>query len=179
MIERRRFLRGLAGAAGVAVLSCAPAFAQAPPEQAVATIKTLCDTLLAVMKNAAQLGPRGRYQKLDPEIRRAYNLPLMTRLAIGPDWQKLNPQEQQQLISAFSDYSVATYAARFDGYSGEHFEVDPKPVPSSGGLLVDTKLVKTDGEPVQLNYLMRMGDAGWQIIDVYLSGTVKIGRAHV
>lgn len=136
-------------------------------------IQSLCNTLLAVMKQATQLGPRGRYQRLDPEIRRAYNLPLMTRLAIGPDWQRMSPQEQQQLIAAFSDYSVATYAARFDGYSGEHFEVDPKPVPNASGLLVDTKLVKSSGEPVQLNYLMRSGDAGWQIIDVYLSGTVS------
>jgi len=174
MIERRTFLRSLAGAASLVVLSTSRSLAQAAPEQAVATIKSLCDALLEVMKQATQLGPQGRYKKLDPVIRRTYNLPLMTRLAIGPDWQKLSPGEQQQLIAAFSDYSIATYAQRFDGYSGEHFEVDPNPVPNSGGLLVDTKLVRSGGEaPVQLNYLMRSGDAGWQIIDVYLSGTVS------
>lgn len=172
MIERRCILRGLAGAAGLAMLSNLPALAQAP-EQAVATIQGLCNTLLQVMKQARQLGPRGRYQMLEPEIRRAYNLPLMTRLAIGPDWQRLSPQDQQQLIAAFTDYSIATYASRFDNYSGERFEVDPRPVSGAGGLMVDTKLVKSNGEPVQLNYLMRPGDGGWQIIDVYLSGTVS------
>jgi len=173
MIERRRFIRTLLGAASLVALSSSVAFAQASPEQAVATIKGLCDALLDTMKQASQLGARGRYQKLDPIVRRAYNLPLMARLAIGPDWQKLSPDEQQQLVAAFSDYSVATYAQRFDGYSGEHFEVDPQPTVSANGLVVNTKLIKSSGEPVQLNYFMRSGDAGWQIIDVYLSGTVS------
>jgi phospholipid transport system substrate-binding protein len=173
MIERRHFLQAMLATASLAALLPARAKAQAAVEQAVATIKGLCDTLLDVMKQAKQLGPRGRYQKLDPVIRRAYNLPLMTRLAVGPDWVKISPQDQQQLVAAFGDYSVATYASRFDGYSGEHFEVDPKPVQSASGLLVDTKLIRSEGEPVQLNYLMRAGEAGYQIIDVYLSGTVS------
>jgi phospholipid transport system substrate-binding protein len=173
MIGRRCFIRTFLGAAALSTLAPWAAFADAPPEQAVATIKSFCDALLETMKQATQLGPRGRFQKLDPVVRRAYNLPLMARLAIGPDWQKLSPDEQQQLIAAFSDYSIATYAQRFDGYSGERFEVDPKPTASSNGLLVNTKLIKSNGEAVQLNYFMRSGDAGWQIIDVYLSGTVS------
>ena len=77
------------------------------------------------------------------------------------------------LTAAFSDLSVSTYAARFDGYSGEHFDVDPDPAPTSGGVIVNTKLVQSNGEPVQLNYLMKDGDAGWQILDVFLKGTVS------
>ena len=36
-----------------------------------------------------------------------------------------------------------------------------------------TQLLRPDGEPVQLNYVFRQGDAGWKIIDIYLSGTIS------
>src|SRR5215470_848547 len=170
MMNRRSIFRMLAAGAALTALPFSASRA-APP--AVETIKGFYDTLLAVMQQAKALGLKGRYEKLNPAIHKAFNLPLMTRLSVGPDWEKLSPEEQKSLIVAFSDLSVSTYAARFDGYSGEHFEVDPKATPSSGGVIVSSKLVQSSGEPVQLNYLMRESDAGWQILDVFLKGTIS------
>lgn len=170
MMHRRSLLQLLA----TALVAGAPRLARAETAPAVSIISTYYDTLLAVMKDATKLGLKGRYEKLDPAVRKAFNLPLMTRLSVGPDWTKLSPDVQQRLVAAFSDMSVATYAARFDGYSGEHFDVDPKTAPTAGGVIVSTKLVQTNGDPpVQLNYLMRDGDAGWQIVDVFLQGTIS------
>jgi phospholipid transport system substrate-binding protein len=170
MMNRRSILRMLPIGAALALVRVAPSRAAGSPAD---TIKTFYDTLLSVMQQAKALGLKGRYEKLDPAIHKAFNLPLMTRLSVGPDWQKLSPDEQTRLIAAFSDLSVSTYAARFDGYSGEHFEVDPNPTQNPSGMIVNTKLVQTKDEPVQLNYLMRDGDAGWQIVDVFLKGTIS------
>ncbi len=170
MMNRRSILHALT--AGV-VLAALPMSGSRAATPAVDIIKGFYDTLLSVMQQAKALGLKGRYEKLDPAIHRAFNLPLMTRLSVGPDWQKLSPEEQKSLTAAFSDLSISTYAARFDGYSGERFDVDPTPAPTSGGVIVNTKLVQSSGEPVQLNYLMRDGDAGWQILDVFLKGTVS------
>jgi len=38
---------------------------------------------------------------------------------------------------------------------------------------VQTRLIKGNGEPVTLNYLMRQSEDKWQIIDVFLSGTIS------
>ena len=38
---------------------------------------------------------------------------------------------------------------------------------------MQTRLVKGNGEPVTLNYLMRQSGDKWQIIDVFLSGTIS------
>jgi phospholipid transport system substrate-binding protein len=141
----------------------------APP----AVVKSFYDVLLEVMQNARELGFDGRYQKLKPAIETAYNLPLMSRLSIGPQWQSLTPQEQEQLSRAFAEFTVATYANRFDDYSGEKFEVQPETAPANGGVIVQSRLVKSNGEPVTLNYLMREADGRWQIIDVFLSGTIS------
>lgn len=170
MMNRRSIIRVITAGA---VLAALPVSASRAGEPAVDTIKGFYDTLLSVMQQAKALGPKGRYEKLDPAIRKAFNLPLMTRLSVGPDWVKLSPDEQKSLTVAFSDLSVSTYAARFDGYSGEHFDVDPNPTQTTGGVIVNTKLVQSNGENVELNYLMRDGEAGWQILDVFLKGTVS------
>jgi phospholipid transport system substrate-binding protein len=137
-------------------------------------VQGFCDALAASMKQGPALGFAGRRQLLEPEIRQALSLPLMTRLVVGPPWKGLKPEEQKQLVDAFSDYSIAVYASRFTSYGGEKFIVSPaaSPLPN-GNVIVSTKLVPAGGEPVQLDYLMRNGAGGWQIIDVFLSGTIS------
>jgi phospholipid transport system substrate-binding protein len=147
------------------------------PENASAAtvIKNFYATLTSVMKDGDQLGFSGRYKKLEPAIRTAFNLPLMTRFSVGPVWIKATPDQQQQLTSAFSDFSVATYASRFTKFDGEQFEVLGEKAASGGGEIVETKLTPGDGgAPVELNYLMRKDDRGnWRIVDVFMNGTIS------
>lgn len=164
-------MRRFFGFAGLVLLVAAavPARAAAPTD----VIRPFYDTLLDVMKNADSLKFEGRYQKLKPAIEKAFDLPLMTRLTVGPLWQKFSPEQQQQLVRAFEDFTVSTYANRFDGYSGEKFVIEPQTQQTNSGVIVRTELIKSDGEPVQLNYLMRESGGSWKIIDVFLSGTVS------
>src|SRR6266567_1060309 len=173
MMNRRSILGILPAGVALGFLPVSMSRAAAPAGSAVDTIKSFYDTLLSVMQQAKALGLKGRYEKLAPAIHKAFNLPLMTRLSVGPDWQKVGPDDQKKLTAAFSDLSVSTYAARFDGYSGARFDVDPNPTQTSGGVIVNTKLVQKSGEPIQLNYRMRDGDSGWQILDVFLKGTIS------
>ena len=140
--------------------------------QAVA--QALCDALVRTMKQGPALGLAGRVKTLEPELRRDYDLPLTTRLVVGPSWRSMSPEEQQALVATFSDYSVAVYASRFKNYSGERFVVDPavEKLPS-GDVIVHTKLLPHDGDPVELDYLERTEPEGWRIIDVLLSGTIS------
>jgi len=162
----RRFL-GLAGL--LLIVLAAPARAAGPAD----IIETFYGTLLDVMKNADKLKFDGRYKELKPAIEKAFDLPLMTRLTVGPPWQNVPPDQQRQLVQAFEEFTVSTYANRFDGYSGEKLVVSPEPKKTANGMIVQTQLIKSDGEPVQLNYLMRESNGAWKIIDVFLSGTVS------
>jgi phospholipid transport system substrate-binding protein len=141
---------------------------------AVHVIRSFYDTLLSVMKDGQRLGFGGRRDRLAPAIRRSFDFPQMTRLMVGTQWLNLSAEQRQQLIDSFSAFSIATYANRFDDYSGEAFEVDDAAQRINGtDDIVKSRLVKSDGDKVELDYLMR-GDNGRQrIIDVYLSGTVS------
>ncbi len=167
-VTRRIALLGGLAAAGFALRPAAGA-----PATPSAVVEAFYAVLLEVMKQATNLGFEGRYRRLQPAIEAAFNLPLMIRLAVGPQWNSLTPAQQGRLLEAFRRFTVGTYASRFDGFEGEHFEVTREAPSPSGGTLVQTRLVPTKQDPVELNYLLRQGDAGWQIIDVFLSGTVS------
>jgi phospholipid transport system substrate-binding protein len=139
-----------------------------------AATQGLCNVLLESMKKGSSLDFAGRVKLLDPELRRLYDMPLLTRLVVGPPWRGYSPDDQKALVQAFSDYSVAVYASRFKSYSGEQFTVDPATSKAaSGDTVVHTKLQPKDGEPVQLDYLLRQEPDGWHIIDVLLNGTIS------
>lgn len=137
------------------------------------TIRNFYAQLLDTMKHGDQIGFTGRYKKLDPAIRSAFNLPLMARFSVGPIWSKATPEEQQALISAFSDFSVATYASRFKAFDGEEFVVLGQK-PTEGGVIVETQIKPKDGDAVALNYLMRPDEHGaLRIVDVFLNGSIS------
>ena len=148
--------------------------AYAQDNAAPGVIQRLYDALLASMKAGRQMSFTQRYERLAPAISAAFDLGLMSRLAVGPDWAKLSPDQQQRIRDAFSRYTIATYANRFDDYGGESFEVDPAPAANPNGVVVQSRIVKSNGEKVSLDYLMRRAtDGNWKVIDVYLSGTVS------
>ncbi|HWB50568.1 MAG TPA: ABC transporter substrate-binding protein [Stellaceae bacterium] len=136
------------------------------------TVRAFYSTLLDTMRNGPRLGAQGRYAKLAPAISHTFDMPLMTRLAVGPDWNSLTQPQQAQVIQAFERYVAAVYAERFDSYSGEQLKVIGEEA-SPAGTVILSQIVKSNGEPVHINYLMRQNQGGWQIADVYLNGTIS------
>ena len=136
-----------------------------------------CRVLLNTMRDGRSLGQSGRYARLVPIVNRTFDLAFMARLAVGSSWATLAPAQQQRLTEAFGSYVSATYADRFDTYSGEQLEVTGEQ-PYGSDVMVHTKIVKSNGETLILNYLMRQNRGDWQISDVYLDGTISQLAVH-
>ena len=136
------------------------------------SVNAFHETLISTMKDGRTLSESGRYARIEPVVHRLFDLPLMSRLAIGASWSTLSPAQQQVAIAAFGAYIAATYADRFDSFSGQSMEVVAQQ-PSSSGMIVRTRIIKSNGEPVSVDYAMRQNDGAWQISDVYLDGTIS------
>ncbi len=169
-ISRRRALAISAAFLGLSATARARAASLDP---APARIQAFYDALLAGMKQAADLGVQGRYEKLAPVVQQTFDLRTMTRVACGPSWARLPSDKQQALIAAFGRMTTANYASQFKEYSGQQFVVDPKTTPRNADLIVYSKLVPANGEPVSFNYLMRGSGNDWKVEDVYLDGTIS------
>ena len=124
--------------------------------------------LLDVMQNADSLGFEGRRERLAPEIEKAYNLPLMLYWIVGRTaWSEIGREQRERLLNAFTRMTLNIYASRFDGYSGQHFETIEEREGMRKDVLVRTELVGSDNENVALDYLLRVEDNRWRIVDVF------------
>ena len=173
----RRTAEGRGRKLALAALALCIGLAALPPQPAMASggtdaVRRLYDTLLTIMQSGPTLGARGRYDRIEPVVRGVFDIEYMTRLAVGPQWAGLNETERRQVAQAFHRYVAAIYADRFDNYSGERLQVTGER-PYAGGTIITSQIVKSNGEPVNINYLMRNNGGVWQIADVYLDGTIS------
>jgi phospholipid transport system substrate-binding protein len=149
-----------------------PAYAAAgrPPRQVV---ENLHEALLDCMKRAEELGYQGRFDQLKPAVQEAFDQPFMAEKSIGLRWKKLDEANRERWVASFSRLTVANYAGRFKGHTGEVFETLGEESAPRETWMVQTKIVVPNDDDVELNYRLRETDAGWKIIDVYMNGTVS------
>lgn len=146
-----------------------PASAQADPARA--TVQSLDEGLLVIMK--AKSSEKARASSIAPVIDRTFDLPLMTRLAVGPSWTTIAPNDQQALVAAFRRMTIAQYAANFDSWSGESFTLAPQVDSRGGDRLVRTTLNIPGKSPVAISYRLRASGSDWKIIDVFYRNSIS------
>jgi phospholipid transport system substrate-binding protein len=159
----------------LAVLHPIPTHAAAGPPTDV--VRNFYNVLLDIMQHSSALGPKGRYQKLEPVVVGTFDVPFMARLSVGPSWRNLTVEQKRRAAQAYSRYIAAVYASRFDAYAGEQFKVLGEQQ-IKHGTLIKTQIVKSNGEPVAINYVVHDNDSAWQIRDIYLSGAISELATH-
>lgn len=137
------------------------------------TVQALENGLLTIMKAGSSAGQSGRERLISPVIDRTFDIPLMTRLAVGPSWIGIPASDQAKLVSAFRDLTVSEYAKNFDGFTGEHFAIAPQVETRGGDKLVRTTLISPGSDSESLNYRLRESGGQWKIIDVYYRNAIS------
>jgi phospholipid transport system substrate-binding protein len=172
-MKRLSTLIGLALLASIAAASPGRATEAAGATAARATVERLYAALLDVMKRSEELSYDGRYAELDPVIQQVYDLPFMSAKTLGRHWKELSEEDRSRWVATFTRLTVSTYADRFDGYTGQQFEVLSVEPSSHETMMVRTRIVPTDDEPVDLDYRLRDEQGSWRIIDLFMNGTVS------
>ena len=164
--------RTAASLAALLALAILPCPTDAAPANSANTVQGFYDALLSTMKNGRTLGESGRFAQLEPVIHRTFDIPSMARLSVGASWAALTEAQQQQVTESFGRYISAIYADRFASYAGQRLEVTgEQPVPS--GVMVRSQIIKANGEPVKIDYMMRRSGDSWLISDIYLDGAIS------
>ena len=162
--------KAVALAAGLAGMLSYPVHAEAA--SGGGTVQGLYDALLSTMKNGRMLGQSGRFTQLEPVIQRTFDIPSMARLSVGPFWASLSEAQRQQVTESFGRYISAIYADRFDSYAGQKLQVTGEQ-PNAAGVMVRSQIIKANGDPVKVDYMMRRNGEGWLISDIYLDGAIS------
>jgi phospholipid transport system substrate-binding protein len=140
----------------------------------VAPVKVLDDALLAAMRSGDAASFNRRYQALEPVIGRVFDLDAVLVASIGLSWSSIPVAQKATLTAAFRRYTVSSYVANFSSYDGQSFEILPDTrMVGNGEVVVPTRLIRRGKTPVKLDYVVRSGPAGWQVVDVLTDGTIS------
>src|ERR1700722_2427179 len=175
---------GRRGLLGIAMLAFAGPRSLAGSQTAndagpTAPIQSLDEALLASMRAGPKMSFTQRFGTLTPVIEQTFDLDTILAASVGLRWPTLPTDQKAQVGAAFRRYTVASYAANFNSYSGQVFEIAPDiRAVGNGEVIVRTRLISADGTYTTLDYVMREGPVGWKAVDVLAAGAISRGAVQ-
>lgn len=99
----------------------------------------------------------------------------MTQLAVGKNWGKATPEQQESLVSEFRTMLVRTYSASLSSVADYRVEFKPlKAAPAETDVTVNTEVSKPGAPPIPIDYRMEKKDAGWKVYDVLVDNVSMV-----
>ncbi len=142
-------------------------------------INKLNAALLESMKRGNELGYEGRYRLLAPVIKDSFALSFMARVSAGKYWRTFSEEERKEYLKTYADWCVASYAGRFNEYSGQKFSLISESPPERGTVTVVSKLTESNKDEVEFNYQLRSVESAWRIVDVKIVGVSQLALTRV
>jgi len=138
-----------------------------------APVEQLHAGLMSIMKAGKTASFRQRYETIAPVIGQIFDLETILRQVVGPRWPSLPADQQAALADAFRRYTIASYVANFDTYSGQSFDTGPVVRPVGNDRVVETRIASAGGKVHALDYVMRQERGGWKVVDVLAEGSIS------
>ena len=144
-----------------------------PPDQLVQqTAQTMLDTVSS-RKTELQKNPQELYTLVGNTLLPHFDFARASQLVLGLNWRSATDAQKKAFQDAFYKYLVHSYAdALLKGnYSGHNIQVEPyRPGANPAQATVKTKVLRDDGPPVEVDYVLESTADGWKAFDVVIEG---------
>ena len=146
----------------------------AEPEAPDVLIRRLSHEMLDMIKSDQTLraGNTRRVQEVvEEKLLPHVNFRRTTALTVGHHWRTATPDQQQQLIDEFRDLLIHTYSGALSQVGDQRLQVRSLRGPvSDSDVEIQSHVIQSGREPVQVNYRMEKTPEGWKIYDVSVFG---------
>lgn len=159
-------------AASFTAFGDAPA-AQLPPDQLVQQTASSMLEAVSSRKVELQKDPQALYTLVGNILLPHFDFARASQLVLGLNWRNANDAQKKAFQDAFYKYLVHSYAdALLKGdYSGHNIQVEPyRPGSNPAQATVKTKVMRENGPPVQVDYVLESTPEGWKAFDVVIEG---------
>jgi len=93
-----------------------------------------------------------------------------TEMAMGPNWKKATPEQQNQLVMEFKNLLIRTYSGALSQLRDQTVQFKAlRAAPDDKEVVVKT-VVLGRGDPVPLDYRLEKTDKGWKVYDMNIMG---------
>ena len=93
-----------------------------------------------------------------------------TQLAMGKNWSKASPEQQNQLIMEFKNLLIRTYSGALSQLRDQTVQYKPlRAAPNDTDVIVRTVVVGK-ADPIPLDYRLEKTNDGWKVYDINIMG---------
>lgn len=157
------------------ILVTIPAWAGASltPE---AQTKIFTDKVINIIRNDHDLQTNGNVTNATEMIDRTvlqphFNFNHMTALAMGKEWRKATPAQQNTLVGEFKTLMVKTYSSALTIYTNPTVEFKKSRYRSTDTeVQIRTKVIQPGHNPVDIDYILEKQGDEWKVFDVVVAG---------
>lgn len=137
-----------------------------------ALIRDTAQDVISIVKQDADI-KAGNQKKIlalvDAKVLPHFNFTHMTQLAVGKYWRQATPEQQKALVAEFRNMLVRTYTNAFTLYRDQKIEVKPvKMAAADTETIVNSRIIKSGGQPTAVDYKMEKTADGWKVYDVII-----------
>ena len=152
-------------------LLCSPAFSQEAPD---VLVKKVTEEVLNIVRTDKELqngNTKRAIELIEQKVLPHFNFQHMTALAVGKDWRKATPEQQQKLTQEFKVMLVRTYANALTGYKSQTIRYKAfKMNAGDSEVTVLTEVLQPGGQPIHLDYSLEKLENGWKVFDMVVGG---------
>lgn len=139
-----------------------------------ALVRMVTQEVIAIIKQDRDI-QAGNQKKtialVEQKVLPHFDFARMTALAMGVNWRKATPEQQQALVDQFRTLLVRTYSTALSAYRNQVIEVKPlRAQPTDTDVVVRSEVRQSGAEPVTIDYSMEKTPAAWKVYDITVGG---------
>jgi phospholipid transport system substrate-binding protein len=151
-----------------------PVAAGAPTDQIRATV----DKALLVLKDPSLKPPaktKDRRDQLKQVLFTRFDFTEMAKRALGANWRRRTPHEQEEFVRLFSDLLERAYAETIESYTDEKIVYVGERLDGSYAD-VNSRIVTSKGEEFSINYRAHLIGSEWRVYDVVVENISMVNN---
>jgi phospholipid transport system substrate-binding protein len=148
------------------LLFSVPAYAGVPQDMVQTNVNSVLDVLRDPALKPAS-AKETKKQKLRAIYDRMFNQVELSKRAMGRNWSKLNPTQQQEFVKLFRQVLEKAYIDKILAYTDEKITFEKESMLSETQAEVQTKAI-TSSKTIPISYRLILQNGAWGVYDVVI-----------
>jgi len=175
------FARSMSLALTGMLLLTAASFVEARADDSATRLveRTAEDMLRTLEAKRAQIDadPQLIYQLVGNKLAPHFDFEMITRSAVGKDWNKASASQKQALTAGFRETLVRTYGKALLRYSGQEVVYQSaKPGNRADTVVVPTQVRAAGAAPIPIDYRMYKKGGTWKVYDLVIDNVSLVSN---
>jgi phospholipid transport system substrate-binding protein len=139
-----------------------------------ALVKSISEEVIAAVRQDKDLqagDPRKIAELVEAKVLPHFDFRRTTQIAMGANWRRATPEQQEQLTREFRALLVRTYSGALAGYRDQVIEFRPlRARPGDTEVTVRSQVRQSGVEPIAIEYDLEKTGSAWQVFEIRVAG---------